>query len=286
MKLANGFRFSQGSLQDFIDCHRRFELRYITRQAWPAVESEPYLENERLMQQGQRFHQLVQQYFVGISMEKLSAMIQDQDLMRWWGNFREFVEVVEASGEWDGFRILPETIFSVPIENDYLLAKFDLLLINEDGRSLIYDWKTSRKRPRRLWLSERLQTRVYPYVYIKKLLLQNQLLEGGIDKLKMVYWFTDYPDGAVEFSYSERKFREDEDYLKSLVSLIHRLGEDEFSLTTDEKKCRFCVYRSLCGRGKTAGSRDEEENAMLGVEWAGDLSDMDLDFDQVQEIEY
>jgi hypothetical protein len=286
MKLAKGFRFSQGSLQDFIDCRRRFELRYITRQAWPAVESEPYLDNEHFMQQGQRFHQLVQQYFVGISMEKLSTMIQGPDLMIWWGNFREFMGVIEASEEWKDFQILPETIFSVPIEGDYLLAKLDLLLINEDGRSLIYDWKTSRKRPRRLWLLDRLQTRVYPYVYIKKLLLQNQLPEGGIDKLKMIYWFTDYPDGAVEFSYSEKKYREDEDYLTSLVTLIHRLEEDEFSLTTDEKKCRFCVYRSLCGRGIMAGTRNEEENTMLGIDWVGDLSDMDLDFDQVPEIEF
>jgi len=30
------FTFSQSSLQDYYDCPRRFELRYLSRLIWPA----------------------------------------------------------------------------------------------------------------------------------------------------------------------------------------------------------------------------------------------------------
>ena len=45
--LPEGFRFSQSSLQDYVDCRRRFQLRYLQNLAWPALQSEPALENER-----------------------------------------------------------------------------------------------------------------------------------------------------------------------------------------------------------------------------------------------
>jgi hypothetical protein len=41
------FQFSQGSLQDYVDCRRRFQLRYLDQLAWPAVEAEPLLEHEQ-----------------------------------------------------------------------------------------------------------------------------------------------------------------------------------------------------------------------------------------------
>ena len=57
---------SQSSLQDYNDCPRRFELRYIQHLAYPAVESEPALENEKHQQEGEYFHRLVQQHMIGI----------------------------------------------------------------------------------------------------------------------------------------------------------------------------------------------------------------------------
>jgi hypothetical protein len=85
--LPPGFQFSQGSLQDYIDCHRRFQLRYLVQLAWPAVESEPVLESERFMQQGARFHRMVQQHLLGISAERLAMLAKDEDLLRWWENY-------------------------------------------------------------------------------------------------------------------------------------------------------------------------------------------------------
>ncbi|MCP4541151.1 MAG: PD-(D/E)XK nuclease family protein, partial [Chloroflexi bacterium] len=66
MTLPADFQFSQASLQDYVDCPRRFQLRYVLRVAWPAPEAEPVLENERYLQQGAAFHRLVHQHALGL----------------------------------------------------------------------------------------------------------------------------------------------------------------------------------------------------------------------------
>jgi hypothetical protein len=66
MRLPADFRFSPSSLQDYVDCPRRFLLRHVQQVAWPALVAEPALENERRMRLGAAFHRLVRQHFLGI----------------------------------------------------------------------------------------------------------------------------------------------------------------------------------------------------------------------------
>jgi hypothetical protein len=73
--LPNGFIFSQTSLQDYSDCRLRFQLRYLEKMEWPAVEMEPALENERRQMEGQYFHRLVQQHTLGIPLKLEPACI-------------------------------------------------------------------------------------------------------------------------------------------------------------------------------------------------------------------
>ena len=86
-KIPAKFTFSQSSLQDYADCPRRFQLRYLNRLLYPAAESEPALENERHQQEGQYFHRLAQQYLLGIPAEKLARLANTPNLHRWWENF-------------------------------------------------------------------------------------------------------------------------------------------------------------------------------------------------------
>ena len=80
MPLANNFIFSANNLQDYLDCPRRFELRYILKQNWPAITSQPVLEMENRINMGNRFHLLAHQYLSGISGEILRNTIDDPDL--------------------------------------------------------------------------------------------------------------------------------------------------------------------------------------------------------------
>ena len=309
MTLPTDFQFSQGSLQDYVDCPRRFQLRYIQRLAWPAVEAEPTLENERHLQQGAAFHRLVHQHVLGLSPERLSSTITDEDLSRWWHNYLE-------SGPADlPASCHPEVILSAPVSGHRLVAKYDLIAVDSGqrvdfseplglssgrrlSRAVIVDWKTSRKRPRQKWLAERLQTRVYPYLLVRAGSHLNEDRPFQPEQVEMVYWFANFPDDPGRFAYDAAQYDADGKYLASLIEEIKELalspvlspveglskglGDHDFPLTAQERRCRYCPYRSLCRRGTKAGAFDEAEDE---PEW-GDDFEIALDFEQIAEIEY
>jgi CRISPR/Cas system-associated exonuclease Cas4 (RecB family) len=277
--IPNGFQFSQGSLQDFSDCRRRFQLRYMQEVAWPAVQSEPAMENERSLQQGARFHHLVYQHLLGVPTERLTATIHSDDLRRWWENYLEYSGNLLA----EKYRLYPEKTLNGPLGNYRLLAKYDLVAVTRSGKCTIFDWKTSRRRPRRTWLAERLQTRVYPYLLVQA--------GGGLmshpnlapEQVEMVYWFSEFPDQPERFVYDQAHYHADKEYLQGLIiELEGRAQKGNFPLTQDERQCAYCVYRSLCERGVQAGSLEALE---ASVQLEGDI-EIDLDFEQVAEIEF
>ncbi len=278
------FQFSQRNLQDYVDCRRRFQLRYLDHLAWPAVEAEPLLEHEQRMQAGAAFHRLVQRYLIGVPVERLSAMVEsgspsESELQRWWQNYLQHAGAAPAE------KTLVEGVLAARIGSYRLLAKYDLIRWDVDRsntRVTIFDWKTSQRRPPRQWLAERLQSRIYPY-----LLVQAGSPILGVDKLspeqiEMVYWFAEHPREPQRFAYSSEQHQLDHDYLTGLVAEIENLAEGDFHLTSDESKCKFCTYRSLCDRGIAAGLFDPLE---IDLESEG-VDDFDLDFDQIAEVEF
>lgn len=279
MNMEPGFQLSQGSLQDFVECRRRFELRYLRRLAWPALQSEPALEFERYIQQGERFHRMVQQHLLGVPEERLTNMAQDADLQRWWESYLRFYAAPDGLGALPYSWRQPEISLSAPFAGCRLVAKYDLIVIGHGPRAWIFDWKTARTRPRRAWLAERLQTRLYPYLLVQA----GAALNGGRpfapEQVEMVYWFAEFPSQPERFPYSQAAFEADGAYLADLVAAIQ--GLTEFALTSDEMRCAFCAYRSLCERGVRAGGNEDFEQAEAGEELT-----LQLDFDQVQEIEF
>ena len=282
MTLPDNFQFSQGSLQDFVDCRRRFQLRYIERRAWPALQTEPAMEAERHMRQGALFHRLVQAHLLGVPAEALDALIQDADLERWWGHYLENVKDLTGFRNLPGLKLHPEISLSAPQGNYRLVAKYDLVTVQPDGGLTIFDWKTSRKLPKLAWLAERLQTRVYPYLLVQAGTDLNQGMPITPEKVSMVYWYADHPDQPVRFDYNQADYQKDAEYLQALVDTIQRSGDDQFPLTDDERRCAYCVYRSLCDRGVRAGDMDASEE---GLEEGEDF-DFELDFEQIAEIEF
>jgi CRISPR/Cas system-associated exonuclease Cas4 (RecB family) len=290
--LPYDFHFSQASLQDYVECRRRFQLRYLLRQAWPALEAEPALENERRLQMGAAFHQLVQQHTLGLPAERLSSMVAARkdagnELERWWSSYVQSGQELAGLRDVPGLEVCPETSLSAPFQNYRLVAKYDLIAVTPQGQVAIFDWKTSRKKPRRKWLAGRLQTRLYPYLLVQAGAHLNQGSAFQSDQVEMIYWYPEFPSQPERFPYSAERCQEDGEYLASLVGEIEDLEEDEFYLTTHVERCRFCTYRSLCERGVKAGELDEME-AGLDLGEAGEESgeDFDLDFEQIAEVEF
>ncbi len=274
MKLPDDFQFSQSSLQDFVDCPARFYLKHVLRRHYPAPESQPLREFEDHMTRGQEFHHLVHQHGIGIPVEALETIIADEVIAGWWQNYR-----AHALNDLPARRY-PEITLSAPLMAKRLIAKCDLIALDRD-RAVIVDWKTSLHRPKRDRLQKRLQTIIYPYLLAKA----GAHLNGGKliapEAITMIYWFAEFPQQPEIFSYSAEQYAQDDAYLASLAASILSRGADDFELTDDVNRCRFCEYRSLHERGSKAG-----DMLAATAEDEADDFDIDLDLDQIGEIAF
>src|SRR5215207_6754699 len=265
---------SQSSLQDYLDCAQRFKLRYLDRLAYPAIETEPTLENEKHQQEGEYFHRLIQQHLIGIPAEQISKFANTPNLQRWWENFqntRELKDLRNLSG------LYPESTLSAPLGKHRLLAKYDLIAV-QDRKAVIYDWKTYRKRPRNEWLNARMQTRVYRALLVKAGAHLNQGKPFEPEQIEMVYWFAEFPEEPARFPYAPVQFQRDWDALLKLSEEVATASS--YPLTEDRQKCLFCTYRSYCERGIQAGSVEQAEAEMEAEEL------FDVNFEQIGEIAF
>jgi hypothetical protein len=275
MPLPPNFQFSQASLSDYVDCARRFQLRYLLEQAWPAVEAEPLLERERLMALGQRFHKLIQQHVEGLPVEALTPSPDEPELLRWWQSYLRALDTT--------LRDLPasrhaEVALSMPLgalRAYRLVAHCDLIAaeVDRSDRAVIVDWKTEQRRPTREQLLNRLQTKVYRYVV-------TEVQQRAPGTVSMIYWFARYPDQPETLPYDARQHADDQHYLTELIAEIDQRAArpGEWARTPDERKCAYCTYRSLCNRGVVAGviNPDDED----------DDTEFIIDLAELTEIEY
>jgi CRISPR/Cas system-associated exonuclease Cas4 (RecB family) len=262
---------SQSSLQDYADCPRRFKLRYLEGLNYPAVESEPALENEKGLEEGEIFHRLVQKSLLGMDAARLGRLARSDNLKRWWQNW------MESKPKLDGYTIYPEFSLTSPLGALRLVAKYDLIALL-DGQALIYDWKTSRKRPSNEKLAARWQTRVY----LALLAQSGGTLNGSKpilpDQIRMTYWFADFPNEPATFNYTAAQFKRDWDVLLKLSEEIP--SASDYPMTDDLQKCSYCVFRSYCDRGRAAGEGlDSEIESEAGKPF-------DVDFEQIGEIAF
>ena len=294
MPIPVDFRFSQGTLQDYVDCPRRFQLRYLQHVAWPAVEAEPILENERRRNRGELFHRLVHQHLLGVPVERLSRIaacnhLGSDELVTWWQNYLAFA--ANSLPDNPTCQYYPEITLMGELNHANLTAKYDVIRSSSraNPKSLtILDWKTNRQRSKRLWLAERLQTRVYMYLIIHAGVGLNNGKAWNPTQVEMVYWFAGFPDSPERFVYSGEKYEQDKAYLSDLIGNIQSRGEEDFAICSNLQTCRFCVYRSLCERGVKPGNLSDADDTeqTQPSEGAAEEAELNLDFDQIAEIEF
>jgi hypothetical protein len=173
--------------------------------------------------------------------------------------------------------LYPEATLSAPLGNYRLLAKYDLIAL-EDGKATIYDWKTYRKRPRNEWLAGRMQTRIYRALLAAAGAHLNQGKPFEPEQIEMVYWFPDFPDDPARFPYNAVQFQRDWDHLLKLADELSTAAT--YPLTEDREKCLFCTYRSYCERGSQAGDIEQAEAEREAEEL------FDVNFEQIGEIAF
>lgn len=279
MNLPVDFDFTQSNLQDYVDCPYRFYLRYILRIKWPALVVDDAVDFEVLGQTGARFHRLIQQYLMGIPEDRLGDMAAadpSPDIADWWDGFLGNIPPYLKGKQF------VETVLTTTLTQHRLLAKYDLILVQDDGSLIVFDWKTSQKRTRKVWLLERVQTRLYRFV-----LTQAGSNLATVDSVKpeqiiMHYWFAPHPETPIALPYSQDAYAEDMAYFTGLIEQICRTDKDGFLRTNDLNKCRYCIYRSHCDRGVEAGDLASFEDFNLEAE---DI-EQDIEFENIPEIQF
>lgn len=271
------FTFSSGSLQDFLDCERRFELKYLLRQEWPAPQSEPVLEVESRIRTGREFHYIIHQYLCGIPLPGLQKMELAPDIHHWLERFEIFFRgfpFVELHSEY--------TVVTPSQDNYYLTAVYDLIGMTDQPKLLIIDWKTSPHPPRKEMIAQTIQSILYPYLAFEN---RAQIFKGskiGHGDIEMIYWNAVHPQETVSFSYSVHQHEENSEKLKRLIDTIIGKPMGTFTKTENTRKCAYCQYRSLCQRGSRAGSLDQDNGEYIDV----DTLISELQFDDSAEIPF
>ena len=289
--LPDNFTFSQSSLQAYVDCARRFWLAYVEQLPWPAVEASPVQEHEALMRLGERFHRLVQRSEEGIAPAQVAAGLTPP-LATWYAAYQQHRPADLPSDFIAVERILTIPLAPLPAHPlaFRLAVKYDLLAGGADGRTVIVDWKTARRRTEPSLLRQRLQTIVYPYVLVEA---SAGLPWGPVrpEQVSMCYWFTAAPGQPVIFAYDEAQHAANGRRLEQLLAgLLAGRSAADFPKVADTEAnrrhlCAYCVYRSRCNRGEAAGDLetldDPETFFAVDVEKA-----LEFSLDDVEELAF
>lgn len=247
LELPATFVFDHVSLQDFVDCPRRFYLRYVEQLRSPAPEAAPLRDFDAEQERDRQFHRLVHQHLRGIPLKALDATIDNEMVAEWWNAYRKYALADLPK------RRLPLVSLSAPLSGRRLVARYELLAFSDDHVTIV-EWKTEPERPTRAALQQRIQTVIYPYLLAQAGAQHNNGQRINPARISLVYWFTEAPQQPEIFEYSAEQFAADDALLDKLAADILRRNADAFELTDNLDLCQFCAYRSLNGRGTTAGS--------------------------------
>lgn len=282
--LPETFAFSQSSLQAYANCPRRFWLAYVQQLPWPAVEAAPVEQHEQAMRQGGHFHRLVERSEIGLDTAQIAAGLTPP-VSTWFDAYLRFrpddlpTEFVDV-----------ESVLSIPFALDSqryrLAAKYDLIAAEQDGRVVIVDWKTTRRRTDPSTLLQRLQSIVYPFVLVEA---SATLPWGPVtpDQVEMRYWFTAAPGSPITLRYDAAQHDANRARLQALLAqILAGRTQQDFPKVPDTEEnrrrhCAFCIYRSRCNRGIDAGDMDDvndiEELFVVDMETALEFTLEEID---------
>ncbi|VEP13265.1 conserved hypothetical protein [Hyella patelloides LEGE 07179] len=196
-------RLSQGHLNLLETCPPKFQQSYLT-----LASSLPNPETEERQTWGSRFHLLMQQRELGLSITSL--LEEDTELDR------SLKALVQAAPELltNNSQQKREAEHSRTLSfGNYLLTVIYDLLIAEEEQAKIIDWKTYLKPEKRAKLARNWQTRLYLYVLA-------ETSDYSPEQISMTYWFVKLPKKTQShtFSYSQEQHQKTEQDLTELLT--------------------------------------------------------------------
>jgi hypothetical protein len=236
------FRISQGHLNLIENCPRKFQHTCLDMLTTPP---DPKQEEHKIL--GSRFHLLMQQQAMGLPVD--SFIEEDERLKSLILDLTGVIpEILKPGNEGETFR---ESEHSRNLQiGDYLITVIYDLLIANNEKAQIFDWKTYRQPPDSKYiksLANHWQTKLYMYVLAET----STYLPKNIS---MTYWFIPGKGKStkVEFRYSNVQHKKNENELKYILEKVSIwLEEYEKNQPLPQqpkhrKLCEYCPYSYRC----------------------------------------
>jgi hypothetical protein len=238
-KYTHLLRLSQGHLNLLTACPRKFQHTYLEQLTTPT---DPQQEEYQTL--GSRFHLLMQQQEMGLPIN--SFLQTDAQLQKWVTSFAKVApEILAPNTDEETFRE-SEHYRTLQIQ-DYLLTVIYDLLITDNQKAQVLDWKTYPQPPNKGILAKSWQTRLYMYVLVET----SNYLPGNIS---MIYWFVQAKGKtkSIRFNYNiqqHQKTEQDLNYI--LVSLNkwlegYQKNQPFPQIPAVKKYCESCQYAFRC----------------------------------------
>lgn len=230
---------SQGQLNLLETCPRQFQYVYLEQLGAPIPP-----EQQARLQWGSRFHLLMQQRQLGLPIESLAEA--DTEL---YTCFTAFVQALAQRLD-----AAPNTIHasehgrSLKLQDYGLTVVYDLLMLQED-RAEILDWKTYARPQNPHGLAKNWQTRLYPYVLV-------ETSHYTPEQVSLTYWFV-HPQGkqpaqSLTFPYSTALHLQTHQDLETRLQQVtqsmqnYSAGQPLPQLPIGAKPCETCPFLIRC----------------------------------------
>ena len=226
--MEKSFYYSQNSLGTFQRCPKMFEYIYIDGISGKRVDP----ELKKSIERGIDFHILAERYFNGM---KDYFYIRDEQLLEWMDVLKKrYPEKVDCKSE-----------FEIRQDKDgiRLMAKYDLLIV-EDDKIKIVDFKTNKNPYNVGVIEESIQTKVYMFLLGEN--LKKIFPEKKIKDISMEYFQLNYPENKIFIEYNEKKHEKNKKILKELIGEIKK-NKKNFFIKNNET-CEKCGFESFCNK--------------------------------------
>lgn len=243
-------RISQRHLEILETCPRHFQQIFLDRRESPLAT-----QQQESMALGSRFHVLMQQRSLGLSVESL--VDADPLIRAWWDDFMTAVpHLFEEDADVRSFR-QAEHERSLKFWEFLLLVRYDFIVADDD-RVQIFDWKTYPRPHSAKQLKQHWQTRLYPYVL-------TETSDYQPSQISMTYWFVPSTGDRTQpqsyrFPYSQSQHQKNHADLTGLLSQLRDWLSDYQRgqpLPTQQQLSSLC---SMCASGScqyaAPGDRD------------------------------
>jgi PD-(D/E)XK nuclease superfamily len=234
-------RLSQGHLNLLAACPRKFQHTYLEQLTTPT---DP--QHEEYQTLGSRFHLLMQQQEMGLPINNF--LQTNAQLQSWMTAFINVApEILTPDTDDQTFRD-SEHYRTLQIQ-DYLLTVIYDLLIADNQKAQILDWKTYPQPPNKSYLAKNWQTRLYMYVLA-------ETSEYLPENISMTYWFVQSQGKPknIKFNYDTQQHQKTEKELNQLLSNLtnwleqYQQNQPFPQLPEFKKACESCQYAVRCER--------------------------------------